>query len=96
MEAPDPALPQRRIATTPSGRQVWPEITSADRLTCIDSFPGRWPEILKARESGVPFDKLAGTVHMSREEFSDALAAAYTILETMLHDVAQRRARLMP
>lgn len=92
---PDPSLAQKRIATSPSGREVWVTITSADRLAVIDSFPHRWPEVIKARERGERVEDIAKTVRLPFEQFVEELGAAYSILETILHDVAQRRARLM-
>lgn len=58
-ESADPRKPQRRIATTPSGRTVWVEITSDDRLRLIKQLPHRWPEVIMARERGEPLEHIA-------------------------------------
>lgn len=54
----DPRLPQKRLAVTPSGRQVWVEITGDDRLRIIKQLPGRWPEVVMARERGESLEQI--------------------------------------
>lgn len=108
--AADPRKPQRRLATTPSGRQVWVEITGDDRLSLIRQLPSRWPEVLRARERGesleqihrwaraeLPPERGPGACQGNCEPacLRCGLAAAYAWLETELHDLAARRARLM-
>ena len=89
--------PQRRLAATPSGRQVWVEVSVGDREQIINCLPGRWPLFVKERERGVPFETLWGRQRrLELHEFQEALAAAYTAVETALNDLAWRRARLMP
>jgi hypothetical protein len=70
-------------------------ITGDDRLAVIKALPGRWPEMVMARERGVPFDELAKRARCDVATFRDGLASAYTLVETGLHDLAQRRARVM-
>lgn len=103
----DPRLPQTRLATTPSGRQVWVDITGDDRLRVIKNLPSRWPEVIMARERGESIEDIRQKLHIRqpinpdcRGEcdppcFKDLIADCYSIVETRLHDVAARRARLM-
>lgn len=97
-ELPPPDLEQRRIATTPSGREVWVPITSADRLAClreIGKIKPRYEEFMKRREAGVPWEVLEREAHCDAHVFREAMAAAWSIYETMLHDIAMQRAKLM-
>lgn len=56
MDGPtDPRAVQRRLAATPSGREVWVEISGDDRLRLIKALPHRWPEVVMARERGESF-----------------------------------------
>lgn len=91
IEAPDPRLPQKRIGVTRSGKEVWIDISGDDRLAAINTFPGRWPEFLKMRERGEDFEAIANRAKLPREEFVTAMAQAYSILETKLHDLARAR-----
>lgn len=59
MESGDPSAPQTRLAVSGSGRQVWVDLTSADRLKVINELPSRWPDVIKARESGKSLDEIA-------------------------------------
>lgn len=55
----DPRTTQKRLAATPSGRQVWVDISGDDRLRIIKALPSRWPEVLMARERGESLDSIA-------------------------------------
>lgn len=61
-EFSDPRITQRRLAVAPSGEGVWVDITGDDRLAAIDKLPGRWPEILKARERGLSLDEIISKI----------------------------------
>lgn len=103
----DPRKPQKRIATTPSGRQVWVELTGDDRLKIIKELPSRWPEVIMARERGEPIEEIRIKLHIRQpinEDchgrcdppcFKDLISDCYSQIETRLHDIAQQRARLM-
>lgn len=54
----DPRRAQRRIAVSPSGRQVHVEITGDDRLRLIKMLPGRWPDVVIARERGETLEQI--------------------------------------
>lgn len=58
-EPGDPRNVQKRLATTPSGRAVWVEITGDDRLSIVKNLPSRWPDVIMARERGVSPDEIA-------------------------------------
>lgn len=104
----DPRRTQKRVAATPSGRQVLIDITGDDRLRLIKSLPGRWPEVLMARERGESIEEIHRWARLPlpppnecRGQCAEpclrcSLAAAYTWLEGELHDLAARRARLLP
>jgi hypothetical protein len=104
----DPARTQKRLAVSPTGRQVLVDITSADRLHLIGQLPGRWPEVIKARERGATLEQIHrwATVPLTPEHechgrcdpacLRCGIAACYAWLETALHDLAARRARLLP
>lgn len=106
-EPPDPRRPQQRLATTPSGRQVWVDISSDDRLSLIKRLPSRWPEVIMARERGESIEELRDKLHINQPInehcsgrcdppcFKDLIADCYSWIETQLHDMAARRARLM-
>jgi len=115
----DPRRTQKRIAVSPSGRQVLIDITGDDRLRLIRMLPGRWPEVVMARERGETLEQIhrwakiplchphcqfasrtvAGDVsdryHVGEQCLRYYLAAIYSQLETDLHDLAARRAKLM-
>lgn len=55
----DPRKTQKRVAMSPSGRQVLVDITGADRLRVINRLPGRWPDVMKARERGETLEQIA-------------------------------------
>ena len=120
-DAADPRRTQKRIAASPSGRQVLIDITGDDRLRLVRMLPGRWPEVVMARERGetleqihrwarVPLcyptcqfatvstagdDTVSDEVHVGEPCLRYHLAGIYSRLETDLHDLASRRARLM-
>lgn len=103
----DPRAPQTRMATTPSGRQVWVELSGDDRLRVIKGLKSRWPEVIMARESGETLEQIRDKLHIRfaiNEHcqgtcdppcFKDLVSACYAAIETELHDIAQKRARLM-
>ena len=106
----DPRLTQRRIATTPSGRRVDVAITGDERLRLIRSLPGRWPEVIMARERGETIEQIhrwakvpcnpeygphACKGHCDPECLRCYMASIYAWLETQLHDIAANRAKLM-
>jgi hypothetical protein len=117
----DPRRTQKRVAVSPSGRQVLVDITGDDRLRLIRMLPGRWPEVIMARERGesleqihrwakVPlcqpdchFTNAAVTTdglvldqeHVGPPCLRIFVAAVYAMMETDLHEIAARRARLM-
>jgi hypothetical protein len=56
----DPRRTQKRVATTPSGRTVLVDITGDDRLRILkEGLPGRWPELMMARERGCTLEQIA-------------------------------------
>lgn len=117
----DPRRTQKRVAASPSGRRVHIDITGDDRLRLIRMLPGRWPDVVIARERGetleqihrwakvplchphcqfatVPIagdDSVSDQVHVGEPCLRYYLAGIYARLETDLHDLAARRARLM-
>jgi hypothetical protein len=117
----DPRRTQKRVAVSPSGRQVLVDITGDDRLRLIRHLPGRWPEVVMARERGDTLEQIHrwarvplchpdcrfsnsavtedGLVldqsHVGPPCLRVYLAKIYAGLETELHDLAARRARLM-
>jgi hypothetical protein len=115
----DPRRTQKRIAVSPSGRQVLIDITGDDRLRLISMLPGRWPDVVKARERGETLEQIhrwarvplchphcqfvnvsaagdvSDSVHVGEPCLRYHLAGIYARLETDLHDLASRRARLM-
>jgi hypothetical protein len=107
-DSADPRRTQKRIAATPSGRQVRVDITGDDRLRLIKSLPGRWPEVIMARERGETLEQIHRWAHVplspARECRGECrppclrchVAGIYAWLETELHDLANRRAKLMP
>ena len=54
----DPRRTQKRIAASPSGRQVHIDITGDDRLRLIRKLPGRWPDVVMARERGESLEQI--------------------------------------
>lgn len=118
----DPRRTQKRVAVSPSGRQVAIDITGDDRLRLIKRLPSRWPEIIMARERGETLEQIhrwarvplcqptcrsqivavtedgevRDTVHVGPSCLRFYMAGIYAQLETDLHDLAQRRANLLP
>jgi hypothetical protein len=104
----DPRRDQGRIAVTPSGRAVTITITGDDRLGLIKSLPSRWPQVIMARERGETLDQIHRWAKVSCNPENECrghcdppclrchVAAIYTWMETELHAIAQRRARLLP
>jgi len=91
--------PQQRLAVTPSGRQVWIPITVDDRVACIDEIGKVRPRIaafMKLREQGAEWEQLERQARCSPEQLREAISAAWSIYETMLCDLAARRAALLP
>jgi hypothetical protein len=103
----DPRRTQKRIAVSPSGRQVHVDITGDDRLRLIKALPGRWPEVVMARERGDTLEQIHRWARVPLNPADECrgrcrppclrchVAAIYGWLETELHDLAARRARLM-
>lgn len=104
----DPSRTQRRVAVSPSGRRVYVEISSEDRLRLIRQLPSRWADVIKAREQGETLEQIhrwarieLPPAHECRGECAFpclrcGIATAYAWLETELHDLASRRAKLLP
>jgi hypothetical protein len=107
LELPDARNQQSRIATTPSGRQVFVPITSDDRLKVIRRLKSRWPEVIMLREQGYTLEQIRDRLHIRQEIrdncrgdceppcFKDLVSACYAIIETDLHQIAADRAKLM-
>lgn len=103
----DPRRTQKRIAVSPSGRQVLVDITGDDRLRLIKSLPGRWPEVIMARERGETLEQIHRWARIPlppeyecKGRCEEAclrcyMGEIYAWIETELHDLAARRARLM-
>lgn len=118
----DPRRTQRRLAVSFSGRQVLVDITGDDRLRLIRQLPGRWPEVVMARESGQTLEQIHRWAHVPLNHPSECyahmtatrslegdirtgqcdppclrchMAGIYNWLETELHALASRRAKLM-
>jgi hypothetical protein len=60
----DPRRTQKRIAISYTGRQVFVDITGDDRLRLIKQLPGRWPEVIMARESGQTLEQIHRWAHV--------------------------------
>lgn len=120
----DPRRTQKRVSSSPSGRTVLVDITNEDRLAILEQLPGRWKEVMKARERGETLEQIArwakvpppckpcrfqrypqrtedGTVIATEETHIGPPCLAYFVgrlyawYETALHDLADRRARMM-
>lgn len=124
-DAADPRRTQKRVSTSPTGRTVLVDITGDDRLSILrSSLPGRWPDVIMARERGESLEQIARWAKVpppcnpcrfrripQRDEAGNVIATEelhvgpsclafhvsqiYAWLETALHDLADRRARLM-
>jgi len=106
-DSADPRNTQKRLATTPTGRQCFVDITGDDRLRLIARLPGRWPEVIKARERGETLEQIHRWARVPLNPINECrgechppclrchVAAIYAWLETELNDLAQRRARLL-
>lgn len=122
----DPRRTQKRVATTSTGRTVLIDITGDDRLRMLkQNLPGRWPEIMMARERGETLEWIANRykvqppcrpacrfhrvldipedpqgpsteVHIGDPCLTFYVARIYSWFETALHDLADRRGRLLP
>lgn len=122
----DPRRTQKRVSTSPSGRTVLIDISGDDRLMILrQNLPGRWPEVIMARERGesleqiarwakvpppcdpchferIPQRDTAGNVIATEELHVGPPCLAYHVsriyawFESALHDLADRRARLLP
>lgn len=103
----DPRRTQKRLAASPSGRQVMVDISGDDRLRLIRQLPGRWSEVVMARERGETLEQIhrwarvALTPELECRGRCDpaclrcGIAACYAHLETQLHELAARRAKVM-
>jgi len=103
----DPRRTQKRVAVTPTGRRVHIDITSEDRLRLIHALPGRWPEVIMARERGDTLEQIHRWARVPLNPPDECrgecnppclrchMAGIYGWLETELHDLANRRAKLM-
>ena len=92
---------QTRLAATGT-RTVWVTITDGDRIRALKSLPisDGWKELLAMREEGRSFEDLLNRAARMRpglemHEVVDGIAKLYAALETALHDLANRRARLL-
>lgn len=104
----DPRRTQKRVAVSGSGRQVLVDVTGDDRLRLIGQLPGRWPEVVKARERGESLEQIHRWARIAlppeyecRGRCEDAclrcyLSEIYAWLETELHALASRRAAFLP
>jgi hypothetical protein len=105
----DPRRTQKRLAVTGSGAGVLVDITGDDRLRLIkEGLPGRWPDVVMARERGDSLEVIHRWArvplppeHECRGRCDPAclrcgIASCYAYLETALHDLAARRAKLLP
>lgn len=54
----DPRRTQKRPAMSPSGPVII-DITGDDRLRLIKQLPGRWPDVMMARERGETLEQIA-------------------------------------
>jgi hypothetical protein len=89
---------QVRIAPTQTGKIVPIRITDADRLTVLQGMgvPEGWIELFKMRENGEPWEKIERKARCSPEQLKHGLSTLYAAMESALHDLARRRARLLP
>jgi len=55
----DPRRTQKRVAVSGSGRMVTVDISGDDRLRLIKRLPGRWSEVIMARERGDTLEQIA-------------------------------------
>lgn len=55
----DPRRTQKRVAVSGSGRMVTVDISGDDRLRLIKRLPGRWPEVMMARERGETLEQIS-------------------------------------
>jgi len=84
------------------------DISGDDRLRLIKALPGRWPEVIMARERGESLEQIHRWARIplppEREchgACADAclrcyMAEIYAWLETELHEIAAKRGRLLP
>lgn len=108
---PDPHTEQKRLATTPSGRQAWITITAEDRRRALEELAKlgpkmpRYAEFIRRRENGEPWEHLErdarcepdpATGRDRLEVFADAINEGWAIYETILNDMAALRAKLLP
>jgi len=107
-DSADPRNTQKRLAVSPSGRQVYIDITGDDRLRLVMSLPGRWPDVIKARERGETLEQIHRWAKVPLNPAEECrgecrpeclrchVASIYAWLETELNEIAQRRAKLLP
>jgi hypothetical protein len=81
----DPRRTQKRVAVSFTGRQVYVDITGDDRLRLIKSLPGRWPEVMMARESGQTLEQIHRWAHVPLNHPSEC----YTMMTASLNRTGQ-------
>ena len=86
----DPRKPQKRYATTPSGRGVWIDVTGDDRLKLIKRLPSRWPEVVMARERGETLEQICRWAHVPPPcqpecRYSDTAASTDSLVRDRVH-----------
>ena len=103
----DPRATQYRLAVSPSGRQVHVPISGDDRLRLVKALPGRWSEVIMARERGETIEQIHRWARVPLTPETECrgrcdppclrchIAGIYALLETQLNEIARNRARLM-
>jgi hypothetical protein len=87
-------MPQSRLVETKEGRRVWVQISDGDILRAIGHLPYRWPEFVRRRYSGEPYESLYKSQRrLSPDEFRKALAMAFAAVEQELYWLAEQRAQ---
>jgi hypothetical protein len=73
---------QHRLCMSKSGVARWIKLTDDDRIRVINMLPGRWPEMVKLREGGMPLDDIwKRQTKLSFEDFRQAMAECYVLVE---------------
>lgn len=87
-------MPQSRLVETKDGRRVWVQITDGDIMRAIGHLPYRWPELVRRRFAGEPYESLYKSQNkLSPEDFRKGLAMAFAAVEQRLYWLAETRAQ---
>ena len=85
-------MPQSRLVETKDGRRVWVQISDGDIMRAIGNLPHRWPEFVRRRFAGEPYESLYKSQRkLSPDQFRKALAMAFAAVDQQLYWLAERR-----